>query len=499
MLMRSCGVLLHVSSLPSPGGVGDLGPAAYQWVDCLARAGQGLWQILPLTPTHPGRGNSPYNSESAFAGNPLFISPQLLVEEGLLAQHELGAPPDAPPEQIDYEAAWSYRLPLLSRAFARFRWRLQPGYGRFAQSQAYWLEDYALFKALSLAHNEAPWTWWPHELKHRHPDALAQATKEHQEEISRQKFYQFLFFRQWARLRAHCRSKGVQIMGDVPIYVDLNSADCWAHPHLFKLNEHKEPYAVAGVPPDYFSATGQLWGNPVYDWARVRETGYEWWIRRVEHNLGLFDLVRIDHFRGLVGFWEVPAGECTAMGGHWVEAPAVDFLSKLFRRVPPGTLVAEDLGTITPDVREVMRLFDLPGMRLLLFAFGEDDPGHPYLPHNLPHRCLAYTGTHDNNTTLGWLEKDASPQDLERLYDYLGRRMGPRETVGEMVRLLMRSAAQRLVLPLQDILVLGGEARMNLPARCEDNWQWRMRGQHFADPGWESLARMTRIYGRWSQ
>ena len=497
MLMRSSGVLLHISSLPGPGGVGDLGPAAHAWVDKLASAGQSLWQTLPLTPTHPGRGNSPYNSESAFAGNPLFISPELLVQEGLLAEHELGAPPQGEPDRIDYPAAWQYKLPLLERAFTRFRWRLQPGYGQFAQSQSYWLEDYALFKALSLAQGETPWTWWPIELKFRHPAALAQATKEHQEEIARQKFYQFLFFRQWAWLKDRCKKQGVQVLGDVPIYVDLNSADCWAHPHLFKLNEKQEPYAVAGVPPDYFSATGQLWGNPVYDWNRVRETGYEWWIKRVEHNLSLFDLVRIDHFRGLVGYWEVPAGETTAMGGHWVEAPALDFLAKLFRRVPLGTVVAEDLGTITPDVREVMHLWGLPGMRLLLFAFGEDNPGHPYLPHNLPRHCLAYTGTHDNNTALGWLQQDASPQDLERLYRYLGRELEPDQTVVEMIRLLMRSPARRLVLPMQDVLGLGGQARMNLPARCQDNWLWRLRPQQMEDPRWENLAHQTRVFGRW--
>jgi 4-alpha-glucanotransferase len=314
--------------------------------------------------------------------------------------------------------------------------------------------------------------------------------------VEREKFYQFLFFRQWRALRRQANGKGIQIIGDIPIYIDYDSADVWVHPDLFKLNGRKKPETVAGVPPDYFSSTGQRWGNPIYRWEAMKESGYAWWLKRMERNLRLFDWVRIDHFRGLVAFWEIPAAKETAVEGRWVDAPARDFFTRLVQEFPRLPVIAEDLGLITPDVHKIMNHFGFPGMKVLLFAFGQDLPTNPYIPHNLPRNCLAYTGTHDNNTIRGWFEGEASSEDRQRVFRYLGREVSPGEIPREFIRLLMRSAADTIVLPLPDLLGLGAEARMNRPATRQGNWEWRLEPEMLASEVFEELKDMTEISGR---
>lgn len=496
MALRSAGILLHLTSLAGPFGCGDMGPAAFGFAQRLAACGQSLWQILPLTPTGPGRGDSPYNSSSAFAGDYIFISLERLAAGGLLSAADLAHPPDFDPAQADFLAARTYKLAKLRQAFANWQAAGTDAlFERFSARQAHWLDDYALFATLSQEHSEASWTDWPGPLGRRDPKALDQARRELAPKLKWHRFCQYIFQRQWQDLRDHCQSLGVRMLGDAPIYVDLNSADVWSHPELFKLDENSRPLKQAGVPPDYFSATGQLWGNPVYDWQRMAQDGFAWWISRVERNLELFDLLRIDHFRGLVAYWEVPAGDKTAENGKWVNAPVYDFLQTLFRRIPQSAIVAEDLGTITPDVREVMGRFGLPGMRLLLFAFG-DGPDHAYLPHNLSKDCIAYTGTHDNNTAQGWLNENAGQDQRRHLFEYLGREMADRHVVWEMIRMLYMSPAQTVIIPLQDVLGLGGEARMNRPSVPSGNWTWRATQEQIDHADLDFLGEMARRYGR---
>jgi 4-alpha-glucanotransferase len=469
---RASGILLHVTSLPSAFGVGDLGPAAERFLEFLAANGLSVWQILPLNPTEAVYQESPYHGASAFAGNPLLISPERLVEDGLLAAADLDGRPDFPEGTFAAAEARRFKETLLGRAYENFR-ADGGAFEEFCGAQAYWLEDYALFEAVK-ARLGGAWDRWPAGLARRDRGALAEARRDLADAVRRAKFEQFVFSRQWTALKRRAGALGVRIMGDMPIYVDYASADVWAHPGLFKLDAGMRPAAVAGVPPDYFSATGQLWGNPVYDWDRARATGYEWWLRRVGHNLALFDAVRIDHFRGLVAYWEVAAGEKTALNGRWVEAPADDFFGRLRERVGAPALVAEDLGIITDDVREVMARFGFPGMRVLLFAFGPDFATHPYNPANYPRNCAAYTGTHDNNTARGWFEEEATEEQKRILFEFIGREVRAEEVPGELIRKLLASAAETVIIPMQDVLGLGAEARMNTPSTVSGNWRWRL-------------------------
>ena len=492
-------MLLHITSLPSRFAVGDLGPGAYSFADFLALAKQRLWQVLPLNPTEPVHGNSPYSSISAFAGNTLLVSPELLVSEGLLPGADIdpaGAAKAA--NRCDYGAAAHEKKKFLGLAYDRFlasRWKA-PEYERFAAANKSWLEDYALFAALKKHFDGELWTRWPKEYRDRDEASLRSAKSRFARDIDRAAFFQFLFFEQWAALRSYCASKGIRLVGDIPIYVNLDSADVWANRRLFKLAAGGAPLFVAGVPPDYFSRTGQLWGNPVYDWAALQADGYRWWMERFARNLELFDYVRVDHFRGFVGFWEVPSGEKTAVNGRWVKAPAENFFAALLERFPAVPLIAEDLGVITPDVVGVMEKYRIPGMRVLLFAFGDDDPRHPYLPHNYVRNCVVYTGTHDNNTARGWFAGESKPEERRRLMRYLGREVAPEALPVELIRLLMMSPADAVVIPMQDLLGLGEEARMNRPAIPEGNWEWRLLpGQTEASLA-ESLASMTTTYGR---
>jgi 4-alpha-glucanotransferase len=497
MKRRGSGILLHLTSLPSPFGIGDMGPWAYRFADFLSEAKQSFWQILPLNPTDADHGNSPYHSISAFACNVWLISPELLVQDGLLAESDLESSPDFPQDRLDYRAVYAYKKALFVRAYQRFQTeRDSHDYERFCLENAYWLDDFALFLALKSRFNGQVWVEWPEGIRDRKPEALESLKKELMEKLEKEKFLQYIFFKQWIALKEYCNQRGIQIFGDMPIYVDYDSADLWKHPELFKLDQQKKPYVVAGVPPDYFSETGQLWGNPIYRWDMMKKNGYDWWIGRIRHNLELFDLVRIDHFRGIVAYWEVPAAENTAINGRWIEAPAMDFFNHVAKKFPYLPIIAEDLGIITPDVREVMQHFDLPGMKLLLFAFGEDLPTNPYIPHNIPKNCVAYTGTHDNNTARGWFEKEATSEDKKRLFRYLGRKVAAEELHWELIRLVMMSAADMAILPMQDLLGLGEEARMNRPATREGNWLWRLEADQLTPSLSTKLREMTQIYGR---
>ncbi|MBI5249902.1 MAG: 4-alpha-glucanotransferase [Desulfomonile tiedjei] len=494
MIARGSGILIHLTSLPSRFGIGDMGPWAYRFVDFLVQAKQNFWQVLPLNVTTPDH-YSPYTSPSAFACNTLLISPELLMEDGLLAESDLGRP-EFPTDFVDYPTVQPYKEELLRKAFSVFRTKRDCNYDRFVAENRTWLEDFALFRAFKHRFDQRVWSDWPYEIRDRHPEALASAAQELRDQMELERFGQFIFRKQWSKLAEYCRSKGVQILGDIPIYVDYDSADVWCNPQYFKLDERKKPYVVAGVPPDYFSETGQLWGVPIYRWDILEQDGFGWWIRRLEHNLEFCDFLRIDHFRGLAGYWEVPANEQTAINGKWIEGPSKRFFKALLKRFPRIPIIAEDLGIITPDVRELMRDFEIPGMKVLLFSFGDDQPTNPYTVHNFEKNCIAYTGTHDTNTIRGWFDAEASWEQKNRLREYLGREVPVEELHWELVRLLMMSVANMVMFPMQDILGLGNETRMNYPSRSKGNWKWRLRPEQLEEHISNKLASMTTMYGR---
>ncbi len=497
MQQRGSGVLLHITSLPSPFGIGDLGPGAYAFVDFLAASKQRYWQILPLNPTGFACDNSPYHSFSAFAFNPLLLSPELLIEEDLLDRGDVERLPSFPKESVDYSAVISYKTKLLFSAYERFKERENTqDYDKFCEDTAFWLDDFSLFVALKSRLRGPPWPNWPAEIRDRKPQTADALRSDLTHEIEREKFLQYVFHKQWVALKTYCYKKGIQIIGDIPIYVVHDSADVWAHPELFRLDKDKRPYVVAGVPPDYFSKTGQLWGNPLYRWDVMQQRKYDWWIQRLGHNLKLFDLVRIDHFRGFVGYWEIPAQAKTAIQGRWVKAPAMDFFKTITQRFQPFPIVAEDLGIITPDVKEIMNVFAFPGMKVLLFAFGEDNPEHPYLPHNYEKNCFVYTGTHDNNTVQGWFKREAKPEEKERLFRTIGRTVPEKDVHWEFIRLGGMSIANTFIVPLQDVLGLGQDARMNTPATKKGNWRWRFLPEQLTPALTQSLRETTMISGR---
>ncbi len=491
---RASGILLHITSLPSRYGVGDLGPAAYRFVDFLADAGQSYWQVLPLNPTDIVCGNSPYSSISAFAGNTLLISPELLVHQGLLEEDDLANAPEFEEGRCDYARATSFKVRLLHKAYTNFRERKidKAGFDSFCEEHAPWLDDYALFVSIKRKLGGGVWSEWPAELRDREPACMEAVARELAGDVQRERYLQYLLMRQYFHLRDYCTAKRVEIIGDIPIYVTYDSAEVWRHPELFKLGPHGRPEVVAGVPPDYFSKTGQLWGNPVYDWESLARTNFEWWMQRMAFNFHLFDLVRIDHFRGLVNFWEVPSGAVTAVGGHWACVPTEAFFAALQLRFGKLPIIAEDLGLITKEVREVIDGLGFPGMKVLLFAFNEDNPAHPYLPRNFVSNCVAYTGTHDNNTARGWFEIEALPADRKRLSDYVGREVTANTVHTELAKLAMDSVADTVIIPMQDLLGLGAACRMNHPATVNGNWVWRLRSSDITPEVIAYLAEMTR-------
>lgn len=496
MFSRGSGILMHLTSLPGSHGIGDLGESAYAFADRLAETKQRFWQILPLNPGHPGDGESPYFSSSAFAGNPLLISLPMLVEDGLLDEEDIAAPPSFPETIVDFVAVREYKIPRLEKAFHRFQQSPPKDFDKFCTKQAWWIDDYALYSVLSKEYKETTWTTWPAALRDRTPEALESAREEHAQSIQRTKAFQYFFFKQWFALKNYCNRKDILIVGDIPIYVSFDSADVWEHPEVFKLDDEKRPIAVSGVPPDYFSETGQLWNNPVYDWNYLKQTGYDWWVRRMAATFDRYDIVRIDHFRGLVQYWEVPAGEETAMNGTWQDVPTHDFFDTLIKRIRRFPVIAEDLGLITPDVHAAMNHYGFPGMKVLLFAFGEDNPQNPYLPHNYDRNAVVYTGTHDNNTFCGWLRDEAGSDEKRRFSEYVGREAPPEEAVWDAIRLGMRSVADLCIIPLQDYLGLGSSARMNQPAKKHGNWQWRATPDQLNSIDWETIGAITKTYGR---
>lgn len=498
MKRRESGILLHITSLPSIYGIGDLGPWAYKFVDFLSETKQSVWQILPLNPTSGTFGNSPYSSPSAFAGNLLLISPDLLVEDGFLSESHIKGNSSFPNERVDYTAVTEHKYKLLSIAYENYKKKRGKDYEfeRFSSENLYWLDDYALFISLKEHFNRIVWSDWPEDIRNRNERVIKEWKEKLKDRILMRKFFQYIFFKQWFSLKTYCNGKNIRVIGDVPIYVNYNSSDVWTNPQIFKLDDNKRPTFFAGVPPDYFSKTGQLWGNPVYRWNVLRENGYSWWIKRTEHNLKLFDIIRLDHFRGFVAYWEVPAGEETAINGRWIEVPVEDFFRTLFRRFPYLPIIAEDLGLITPDVREIMNRLELPGMKLLIFAFGDDFPNGVYLPHNYTKNCVVYTGTHDNNTVKGWFTREARPEDRKRVFKYIGREVKEEDIHWEFIRLAMRSIANTVIIPVQDILGLGEEAKMNLPATPRGNWQWRLLPNQITPSVVKELREMTEIYGR---
>ncbi|ABB32616.1 4-alpha-glucanotransferase [Geobacter metallireducens RCH3] len=488
---RKSGILLHPTSLPGPGGIGSLGKECRHFIDFLEAAGQSLWQILPLGPA--AYGNSPYSCYSAFAGNPLLIDLAALVDEGDL--DESAPVPVFPAEYVDFALAENYRIPLLKAAAAHFyafgdRERKEE-YWHFCDTTP-WLHDYALFMALKEHFGGKSWTSWPKEIARREPAALEKYSVRLGVAIGEQKYAQWQFYRQWRHIREYANGKGIGIVGDIPIFVAFDSADVWSAPHLFKLDEKGKPTVVAGVPPDYFSETGQRWGNPLYNWDAMAAEGYRWWIERFRSCFALCDMVRIDHFRGFEACWEVPAKEKTAVNGQWVKGPGAPLFDAVIGALGQLPIIAEDLGVITPEVEELRDRYRFPGMKILQFAF-DSGPGNPYLPHNYIPGCVTYTGTHDNDTTVGWF-KTLSPHNRKGVLAYTGT--SGKEIHWELVRLGLASVADLAIFPLQDILGLDGSARMNLPGTPRGNWSWRFTAGALAEKHAERLHELTTLFGR---
>jgi 4-alpha-glucanotransferase len=493
MSRSQAGILLHPTSLPGRFGIGDLGPEAERFLDWAASAGQSIWQVLPLGPT--GLGNSPYLTLSAFAGNPLLISPERLQEDGLVDPGALKRAPRFPDGRVEFESVGEWKEELLRSAWHGLRSAspsLRDEHRAFAESaeQADWLPSWALFAALKREHRGEEWSRWEEPIRRRDPDALKAAAERLREEIEFQTFCQFLFARQWDRIRSAAHARGIEILGDAPIYVALDSADVWEHPDLFQLDDRLRPIAVSGVPPDYFSETGQLWGTPLYNWHRMETDGFAWWIRRLKTELRKVDLLRLDHFRGFLAFWSVPAGAPDARAGHWEPGPDIRLFRSLEGALGSLPLIAEDLGEITDDVRGLRDTLGLPGMRVLQFGLGHQESEHH--PSRVPKRSVAYTGTHDNDTALGWFRSLGAEERKRVVADLRGSDgADPPEPHWEMIRVAYETRADRVVVPVQDLLGLGSEARMNTPAKAEGNWSFRAPPDPWSDERAERLRALA--------
>ena len=491
---RSSGILLHPTSLPGKYGIGSLGKSAFDFIDFLVKAKQTFWQILPLGPT--GYADSPYQCFSAHAGNPNLIDLDLLVKTKLLHPDDLNDYPYFYEEKIEYDAVQQIRLPLLKKAFQAFTHNADNleklAYRNFQKDQGKWINDYALFRAIKVNREQRPWYLWEEPLKKREPEALKAMQMTLHDEIEFHKFLQFVFFRQWMAVKDYAQKHKIRIIGDIPLYVALDSADAWGNPEIFEFDAELNPLRVGGVPPDYFSENGQLWGNPLFRWDVLKETGYRWWIDRIKTNLFLYDVIRIDHFRGFAAYWAVPYGEKTAINGKWITCPGKDFFDVLRAEFGDLPIIAEDLGVITPDVEEIRDGFGLPGMKILQFAFDSSE-ANDYIPHNYVKNCIVYTGTHDNDTVTGWY-RNASESDKKYVQDYLNT--GDHEIHWAFVRLAMASVAYTAVTPMQDLLGLDSSARMNLPGTTQNNWQWRVKAEYLSPELAARLAHLTLLYGR---
>jgi len=503
---RASGILLHPTSLPGQFGIGDLGREAYQFADFLASTGQRLWQVLPLGPT--GYGNSPYQCLSVFAGNPLLISLERLVEDKFLEPADLDNAPFFPKDRVDYDSVIEFKMPLLKKSFETFERKAAPSereqFEIFCQQNASWLETYSLFMALKDAHGLAAWNTWEEDIQKHHPKSLEHWSKKLNYEIYYHKYQQYQFFEQWSELKKYCNEHGIRLIGDMPIFIALDSAEVWSHPEMFYLDDSGRPTVVAGVPPDYFSRTGQLWGNPLYRWDVMARDGYAWWIERFRATHALVDIIRLDHFRGFEKYWEVPGTDITAMNGRWVPGPGVEPFKAVRKTLGTLPIIAEDLGVITPEVDALRDQLSFPGMRVLQFAFGNDPKADEYKPHNYPRNCVVYTGTHDNNTTIGWFRgsrreganqsRDEKKSERQSALKYLGT--DGHEINWDFIRLALMSVADTAIIPLQDILGLGSEARMNLPGKAEGNWCWRFTSDMLTEEIKHRLKELTALYGR---
>jgi 4-alpha-glucanotransferase len=503
---RASGVLLHPTSLPGSHGIGDFGPEAYRFAEFLNSAGQKFWQVLPLNPT--GYADSPFQCFSASAGNPLLISLDRLADEGLLSRNDLRSNPVFPVERVDYGAVIEFKMPLLQRAatnfFAGASAEDRRRFEGFCQANATWLDDFALFMAVKGVHNLATWTQWPPDIAGRESEAIKRWSERLASSMDSQKFLQYEFSRQWQELRDYGKQRNIRIIGDVPIYVAHDSADVWSNRRFFLLDEGGRPLKIAGVPPDYFSATGQCWGNPIYNWPLLQQTGYQWWVERLRSALRLYDVVRIDHFRGFEAYWEVPGLETTAINGRWVKGPGRELFSVLRNELGDLPIIAENLGVITPEVEDIRHEFGFPGMAILQFAFGTDPQAPTFKPHNYVRDLVAYTGTHDNDTVVGWWNSSGvgdstrSVEDVAREHAhasaYLGFKDDPIHWV--LIRGIMSSVANTAIAPMQDILGLGSEARMNLPGTSSGNWKWRMKPGTATSEMASKLREMVTLYDR---
>ena len=492
---RSSGVLLHPTSLPGPYGIGDLGPQARHWIDFLAETGTGLWQILPLGPT--GYGDSPYQCFSAIAGNPYLISPDDLLGEGLLHSNDLANLPNFNEERIYYGEVIPWKMDLLHRSYEQFRqsekkWHKEAEL--FYKEQEEWLDDFAMFMALKEFHGGKPWAVWPEEYRDRDPRTLEAFKKEQHYAVERQAYFQFLFYKQWDRLRSYANEKGVQIIGDIPIFIAHDSADAWTQRDMLYIDNSGQPTVVAGVPPDYFSETGQLWGNPLYRWDVLAKDDYQWWIERLKAVFSMVDIVRLDHFRGFANYWEIPAEEETAINGRWVNGPGADFLAKVQNEFGGLPIIAEDLGEISPEVYKLRDQFNLPGMKILVFAFDSGE-GNEFLPHHYPENCVVYTGTHDNDTAVGWFNRIG---EGEKTFAQRYLQTSGEDIAWDLIQAAWSSKAVYAIAPLQDLLSLDNQARMNFPGSSQGNWTWRVKESALTD-GLKIRLRVTnQTYGRLS-
>ena len=500
-MKRAAGILLSITSLPSKYGIGCFSKSAYDFVDWLKDAGQSYWQILPLGPT--SYGDSPYQSFSTFAGNPYFISLEELMKEGLLTEAECRQVDfGCEDTSVDYKKIYEARYQLLRKAYERSNIHVEQEYCRFMEENRWWLLDYALFMAVKEHFGGGTWLDWDEGIRLRRPEAIDYYCRELHFDIEFQCYMQFVFYKQWMQLKQYANSKGIKIIGDIPIYVALDSADTWAHPELFQLNEENIPVAVAGCPPDGFSATGQLWGNPLYRWDYHKESDYKWWISRLSHCFKMYDVVRVDHFRGFDEYYSIPYGEDTAINGHWEKGPGIELFNKMKLALGPREVIAEDLGYVTDSVKELVLQSGFPGMKVLEFAFDSRDTGcaSDYLPHNYPERCVVYTGTHDNETISGWFQ-NISKDEQQLARDYLCDYATPEEQLYKsFISLAMRSKARWCIIPLQDYLGYGNESRMNQPSTVGKNWKWRVKETELSEELKEEIYKITNRYGRvWQQ
>jgi 4-alpha-glucanotransferase len=497
MNKRASGLLLHITSLPGKYGIGDFGPEAFRFADFLCRAKQSYWQILPLNPPHSYTNISPYNCLSAFAGNTSLISPEMLYESGYLKKDDIKNPGDFPQGIVNYKKANTFRAKIFGELFENKTLKNESEkFEKFCLDNKVWLDDYVLFIGLSRHFKTTDWSKWPKQLRNRKPSALKEAGEIVRTYCEKEKVLQYIFFKQWYALKKYCNSLGISIIGDMPIYVAYQSADVWASQEIFKLNKSGKLVFKSGVPPDYFSKTGQLWGNPVYKWQVLKEQDYKWWVERMRQNLKLYDIFRIDHFRGFVKFWQVPGGDRNAVRGKWVKGPGADLFKTLYKYLPSVQIIAEDLGLITSDVRELVKNLGLPCMKVLHFAFGDTSGKNPHLPHNHIENCIVYTGTHDNNTTIGWFEKDLNAQQKKILFEYFGHKITRKALPRELIRMAMSSVAETAIIPVQDLLGLGPEARMNYPAKIQGNWKWRLERNQINNKLANHLAKITELFGR---